>query len=150
MIREANKQDAVAIADIYNYYVDNTSITFEEERLSAADINERIDSVQGSGFSWLVALENDIIVGFAYSKKWKERSAYRNTVEVSVYLQHRLTSKGWGTSLYQELFSGLKKLSLHVAVAGITLPNAGSIALHEKFAMEKVAHFKQVGYKLGE
>lgn len=150
MIREATKDDADAIAAIYNHYIRNTTITFEEDEVTSKDIIERISNVQASGFSWLVAEEDNNIVGYAYSTEWRERVAYRNTVEVSVYISHRIQSRGWGTKLYEALFSKLREKSVHVAIGGITLPNPASVAIHEKFGMEKVAHFKQVGYKFGE
>ncbi len=150
MIREAIESDAKAIAEIYNYYIRNTVITFEEEEVSTSHFAERINNIQKSGYSWLVVIENDDIIGYAYASKWNERAAYRNTVEISIYLSHSTTSKGWGTKLYQALFSHLHHKSIHTAIGTITLPNTASIALHEKFGMEKVAHFKEVGYKFGK
>ncbi|MBV1884240.1 MAG: GNAT family N-acetyltransferase [Pseudomonadales bacterium] len=150
MIREATKMDAEAIAKIYNHYIQNTVITFEEKELDSVTLEERIKKVQASGFSWLVAIENEKVIGFAYSSKWNEREAYRHTAEVSVYLLHTVTSNGWGTQLYNAIFSSLRNKSIHMVIGGITLPNPASIAIHEKFGMEKVAHFKQVGFKFGE
>ncbi len=150
MIREAKDQDAEAIAEIYNYYICNTVITFEEENLNPSDLVDRIQKVQESGYSWLVAEDKGKVIGYAYSSKWSDRAAYKNTAEVSVYLSPHIKSKGWGTKLYEALFSRLRERSIHVVIGGITLPNPASIAIHEKFGMEKVAHFKQVGYKYGE
>lgn len=150
LIRPAEKADAEAIVKIYNYYIQNTVITFEESTLSAEKMAERIENVTGSGLPWLVAQEKDTVAGYAYAAKWKERSAYRHTVEISVYVSHSSLNKGWGTKLYEALFSELGKTTVHVAVGGIALPNPSSIALHEKFGMEKVAHFKAVGYKFDQ
>ncbi len=150
MIREASEQDVEAIVDIYNYYIRNTVVTFEETEVDVRDFSARIRKVQGSGNSWLVAIEEGRVIGYAYSTKWNERAAYRSTVEVSVYLSHTEVSKGWGTRLYDELFSGLLVRGIHVVIGGITLPNAASVALHEKKGMEKVAHFVEVGNKFGE
>ena len=150
MIRDATKKDAEAIAEIYNYYIRKTVVTFEEHALDEDAIIERMHKVQTSGFSWLVAVENEKIIGYAYSSKWNERVAYKNTAEVSVYLSPTLKAKGWGTKLYQQLFSGLRDKSIHSVIGGIALPNPASIAIHEKFGMEKVAHFKEVGYKFGK
>jgi len=150
MIREAMEEDAKAIAEIYNYYIQNTIITFEETEIDVANIAERIRAVKESRFSWLVALESENVIGYAYSCKWNDRTAYRNTAEVSVYLSHTNKFKGWGTKLYEALFSSLCKKSIHIVIGGITLPNPASVTIHEKFGMEKVAHFKEVGYKFGE
>ena len=150
MIRAATENDAEAIAEIYNHYIRNTVITFEEDEVNAVNIAARIDEIQKDGLSWLVAEEDESVIGYAYSSKWKDRVAYRKTVEVSVYLSPSDQSKGWGTKLYEALFSQVRKRGAHVVIGGITLPNPPSVAIHEKFGMEKVAHFKEVGYKFGE
>lgn len=150
MIREATHNDAAALADIYNYYILNTAITFEEAALSVDDMARRVEKVQSSGYSWLVAQQDGRIIGYAYATKWHERAAYRHTVEVSVYLAHDSSARGWGTRLYEALFAGLREKPVHVVIGGIALPNAASVAIHEKFGMEQVAHFRQVGYKFGQ
>lgn len=147
MIRPAERQDAAAIARIYDHYTRNTVITFEEQSVGAAEMAARIRAVRSTGLPWLVAESGGEVVGFAYAGEWKGRCAYRRTVEVTIYLDHRRLGDGWGTRLYQALFARLRKGSTHVALAGIALPNPGSIALHEKFGMTKVAHFAEVGYK---
>jgi phosphinothricin acetyltransferase len=94
-----------------------------------------------------VAEHHGNIKGYAYATKWKERSAYRYSVEISVYVDRERQGQGWGTKLYQALFTQLQKLDIHLAIGGITLPNDASIALHEKFGMIKVAHFQEIGFK---
>jgi L-amino acid N-acyltransferase YncA len=150
MIRTATESDAQAIADIYNYYIANTVVTFEELPVSQSDILERIQKVTGSSLPWLVAEDGGTVIGYAYAGKWNVRSAYRHTVESTVYLSHSSVSKGWGTKLYTALFDTLRQKSIHTVIGGITLPNPASIALHEKFGMKKVAHFSEVGYKFGK
>jgi L-amino acid N-acyltransferase YncA len=150
MIREATRDDAAALADIYNHYILNTVVTFEEVALTADEFAKRIDKVQSAGYSWLVAQDGERVVGYAYAAKWHERAAYRHTVEVSVYLAHDCAGMGWGTRLYGNLFAALRETSVHVAIGGIALPNAASVAIHEKFGMEQVAHFRQVGRKFGQ
>lgn len=147
MIRKALETDAQSIAKIYNHYIESTVITFEENQLSTNDIVERISKANTLKLPWLVAEENEELIGYAYAAPWKERTAYRFSVEVTVYLAEPATAKGWGSMLYESLFSELRTLPIHSAIAGITLPNPASIALHEKFGMEKVAHFHEVGYK---
>lgn len=90
MIREAVGGDSLAIAEIYNHYIENTATSFEEKPVSGADIQGRIESVQGVGLPWIVAVEDGAVVGYAYATKWKERSAYRFAVEVSVYLSNHI------------------------------------------------------------
>jgi L-amino acid N-acyltransferase YncA len=150
MIRDAQDNDFSAISDIYNHYIRHTVITFEESEIDQNEIAVRVEKVRSAGLWWLVLEDDRKIIGYAYAAKWHERSAYRNTVEISVYLHHECVGKGFGTKLYDELFSRLRKKKLHVAIGGIALPNPSSIKLHEKFGMEKVAHYKEVGYKFGE
>ncbi|WP_421774789.1 arsinothricin resistance N-acetyltransferase ArsN1 family B [Gracilimonas sp.] len=150
MIRPVKPEDASALLDIYNYYVRETTVTFEEEEITPDDIQSRILKVESAGLPWLVAETENEIVGYSYATKWKERSAYRYSVEISVYVDHNQQGNGWGTKLYQALFTELQRKNIHVAIGGITLPNKASIALHEKFGMKKVAHFKEIGFKFGQ
>jgi len=150
MIRAATELDAQSIADIYNHYIEHTVITFEEQAVARHEIISRIEKVTGASLPWFVAEDDGAVIGYAYATRWNTRSAYRHTVETSVYLSHTSVSKGWGTRLYETLFDTLRHKSIHVVIGGITLPNPASIALHEKFGMKKVAHFKEVGYKFGQ
>lgn len=146
MIRKAHINDAVAIAEIYNYYVDNTILTFAETHITTQEIEAQILE----GFPWYVWEENKQLVGYAHASKFKSRCAYKTSVEITVYLHHRSTGKGIGSSLYQKLIDELDKAGYHTLIGGISLPNPASVALHEKFGFEKVAHFKEVGNKFGE
>ena len=150
MIRDATPNDAEAIADIYNHYIRNTVVTFEEVEVDAAAFLARMNKVSASGFSWLVAVDNENVIGYAYSSRWNARVAYRHTAEVSVYLSVDFFGRGWGSRLYDALFSKLRQNGIHSVIGGVTLPNAASEALHEKFGMTQVAHFREVGYKFGK
>jgi L-amino acid N-acyltransferase YncA len=147
MIRKAVTTDSESISKIYNHYIESSVITFEEILLSASEIAARIEKTNALKLPWLVAEENHELIGYAYAAPWRERTAYRFSVEVTVYLAEQITAKGWGSKLYESLFCELRSLPIHSAIAGITLPNPASVALHEKFGMEKVAHFHEVGYK---
>lgn len=146
MIRKVESRDANAIASIYNYYVKNEIATFEEVPVSVEYFQNNIASVTKQ-FPWLVFEENGQVLGYAYANIWKTRSAYNKSVEVSVYLKHGLNQRGIGSQLYKELIAILKREGFHVLIGGISLPNEASVRLHEKFGFEKVAHFKQIGYK---
>ena len=150
MIRDATIDDSEAIAEIYNHYIVNTSITFEETPVSRAEMSTRIKNVQLSELPWIVALKDNNVVGYAYATKWKERSAYRFSVESTVYISNQATGEGIGTLLYKELLRKLKARNINNVIGGITLPNPASVGLHEKMAMKKVAHFPHVGFKFGE
>ncbi len=150
MIRDAGLSDAAAIAAIYNHYIENSVATFEEEHVSTSSMTERIVEVSSVPLPWLVADDGESgIVGFANASGWNGRCAYRRTAETTVYLAPTATGSGLGTQLYDELFKELKRLSFHVAIGGVALPNDASVALHEKVGMNKVAHFSQVGYNFG-
>lgn len=148
-IRPATPADAARIADIYNPFVLTTAISFEEAAVSVEDMAGRIRKVTEVALPWLVAEADGTIIGYAYATKWKERHAYRFTVEVSVYVVPEAGGHGVGSKLYAALFALLKSGGYHAAIGGIALPNAPSIALHEKFGMTKVAHFKEAGFKFG-
>lgn len=147
VIRPATVDDADAIACIYNDYVLNTVITFEEDEISSQQMAERIDEVNSASLPWLVAEQSGRVVGYAYATKWKARSAYRFSVESTVYLEQSVVGQRIGHKLYAALFVLLKEKDVHVVVGCITLPNPASIALHEKFGFKKVAHFEEVGFK---
>ncbi|KGJ93803.1 GNAT family N-acetyltransferase [Colwellia psychrerythraea] len=148
MIRAVQANDAKAICDIYNYYISDTIITFEEESVSPADILTRINSLLSADLPWFVVEDKTgQVIGYAYAAKWRERFSYRFSVEVTAYLSPDHGGQGLGTQLYQALFTALKDKGIHSVIGGITLPNSASIALHEKFDMVKVAHFKEVGLK---
>jgi phosphinothricin acetyltransferase len=150
VIRPATPDDAAAIAHIYNYYIQNTTITFEEQPVSAAEISARIGEVTSASLPWLVAEDAGRLSGYAYATKWKARSAYRFSVEVTVYLDQDCLGRGLGSQLYTALFASLKEKGVHSVIGGVALPNPASIALHEKFGMARVAHFKEVGFKFGK
>lgn len=148
-IRKATVEDAEALCLIYNHYVLNTVITFEEEPVAANEMAHRIEEVTSS-LPWLVCVRDSEIVGYAYAANWRARSAYRHSVESSVYLRHGIARQRLGTLLYEALLAELARLPVHAVMGGIVLPNESSVALHEKFGFEKTAHFKQVGFKFGQ
>lgn len=151
MIRPAETRDAGAIAAIYNHYVMHTLVTFEEQACSVEAMAARIRDSRSMALPWLVAQDDaGCVVGYAYASRWGGRCSYRHSLEITVYLAHQSVAQGWGSRLYQALFAELAAGSTHVLIAGIALPNPESIALHEKFGMEKVAHFKEVGRKMGQ
>lgn len=147
MIRQASSADADGVCRIYNHYVQNTTVTFEQAPVSYSDMAARIAEVSAASLPWLVAERNGSIVGFCYASKWKVRAAYRYAVETTVYLAPDVLRTGIGTALYEELIGRLKDRGMHVAIGGIALPNEASIRLHEKLGFRKVAEFFEVGFK---
>ncbi|MDR2102673.1 MAG: GNAT family N-acetyltransferase [Treponema sp.] len=146
MIRPVKIGDARAIAEIYNYYIEHTVITFEETPLSPADMENRIRNITAH-YPWFVYEEAGEPIGYTYINKWKERSAYRFAAEDSLYLKHGWEGRGLGGKLMAALLEAVKKTDIHSVTAGITLPNERSVALHEKWGFIKAACFKEIGYK---
>jgi phosphinothricin acetyltransferase len=146
MIRKASIKDANAITNIYNYYVKNDVATFAEEPILVKETEENIKNA----IIWLVYIEDNQIIGYAYASKWKERTAYRFSAETSVYLDVNYQGKGIGSKLYKYLLSEIKKLDIHSVIGGISLPNKASESLHEKFGYKKVAHYKEIGFKFNQ
>ena len=146
-VRDATPDDAAAIAAIYNHYVLTTTISFEEHAASAADFHARMGAVHAAGLPWLVAVVDGAVAGYAYATPWRVRSAYRFSVESSVYVSHQTPRRGLGRALYLELIERLRAAGRHLIIGGIALPNDASVALHEGMGFEKVAHFSEVGRK---
>ena len=146
-IRPVTLGDAASVARIYNHYVADTIVTFEEEAVSSEEIVNRIFEVQSASLPWLVAERGQDILGYAYASKWKGRIGYRFAVEVTVYLDPACVRQGIGSRLFARLLPELKELGVHTAIGGIALPNDTSVRVHEKFGFEKVAHFRENGLK---
>ena len=149
VIRAVAESDASPIAEIYNHYVATTVITFEEEPVSAPEMARRIGDVASASLPWLVAEREGRVAGYAYASQWKARSAYRFSVEVTVYVHPGCPRLGIGRRLYEELLSALKARGIHAAFGVIALPNEASVTLHERFGFAKVAHLSEVGFKFG-
>jgi L-amino acid N-acyltransferase YncA len=147
MIRRATSDDAAAVAAIYNYYVTNTTVTFEEESVTAGEMARRMDEINAAKLPWLLATEADRVLGYAYANKWKTRSAYRYAVEATVYLDNAAIGHGHGTALYTALIAELKALGIHAVIGGVALPNVASVVLHGKLGFKPVALFREVGWK---
>ena len=145
-LRPVKHEDAEAMCAIYNHYVRDTTISFEEIEVTPSEMSKRILDISDS-LPWLVIENEGMVDGYAYATKWRVRSAYRFSVEISVYLSPTSIGKGYGSRLLEKLLDELVKLGIHVVIGGIALPNVTSIKLHEKMGFTKVAHFGRVGFK---
>lgn len=148
-IRTARVEDAKELLAIYTPYVLETAITFETEVPSLEEFEHRITDTQAS-YPYLVAEEAGQVLGYAYAHAYYGRAAYAWTVEVSVYVEKAARATGVGTALYNQLEELLIEQGMTQALACISLPNDASITFHKKRGYEQVAHFKKVGYKLGQ
>jgi Sortase and related acyltransferases len=149
MIRPATSADASAICSIYNHYIENTVITFEEEPLTADEMAERIRAYSDK-YAYIVYEKDGVVIGYAYGSSWRTRRAYRFSTETTVYLKDGTAGKGIGALLYAELIVRLKEKGFHSLIGCITLPNEKSVRLHEKMGFKKVAHFHEAGWKFDQ
>jgi phosphinothricin acetyltransferase len=148
MIRSVKESDADAILDIYNYYIENTVITFEEIPLTQAEMKSRILTISAN-YPYLVREDEGVVTGYAYANTWKERTAYKYSAELSVYLKHGTQGKGRGKELLGGLLEAVRTGPLHSLISGITLPNEPSIGMVEHFGFKKIGQFHEVGFKKG-
>jgi len=146
MIRSVEPKDAREIVDIYNFYINNTDITFEEQPVSVDEMERRIRDVTAK-YPWLVIEEDGEILGYAYSSKYRERSAYRYTAELTIYMKNGEEGKGLGAELMRRVIEETRGGGIHTLISAIAIPNERSVAIHEKFGFEKAGHLKDVGFK---
>jgi len=145
--RSAVASDATQIAEIYNYYIENSHATFETDPIDAAEMLRRMEDGWAHEYPFLVCEDKNGIVGYAYGRRFRPRFAYLHSIEVSVYVKHGTERQNIGTALYRQLISDVREKNFHAVIGGISLPNQASVRLHEKFGFEKVAHFREVGRK---
>ena len=148
MIRNVSSRDAKAIVDIYNEYVVNSVATFETEPLRVEEMEGRIAGISAS-YPYLVYVDHDEVVGYCYAHAWKEKAAYKYTLETTVYLSPGYKGKGIGRQLMERLIEECRVGGYHAPIACITEGNEASCSLHEKLGFRKVSHFEKVGLKFG-
>lgn len=144
VVRPVRAEDAAPICAIYNQHVTDTVVTFEETPLAAEEMVRRI---RESTHPWLVVEDAGTLAGYASASTWKTRASYRHTVESSVYVDPRFQRRGHGRRLYEALLAALRARRVHCVVAGIALPNAASVALHESLGFVPAGVLREVGRK---
>jgi len=149
-IRPAEERDLPRLVDIYNHYVRTTAVTFD---MAPYDVEERrpwFSQFRESGpYRLFVAARDGKVDAYAGTTQFRPKRAYETTVEVTVYCAPGATAQGLGRALFDVLFRALEGEDLRSAVAGITLPNDPSIALHERFGFRLTGVMHDVGRKLG-
>lgn len=148
-IRVARPEDAKELINIYKYYVENTTITFEYDTPTLEEFENRIKNTLVK-YPYIIAEEDNEIYGYAYASAFKGRRAYDWSVETSIYVQNDTLKSGIGTLLYNELEKYLKLQNIINVNACITYPNEKSENFHKKFGYKTVAHFTKCGYKFGQ
>jgi phosphinothricin acetyltransferase len=148
-IRFAEPGDAAAIQAIYAPNVESTAISFELEPPSVEEMAARMAKIS-SQYPWLVCEVDSRVAGYVYACQHRERAAYRWSVDVTVYVDDAFRRRGIGRALYTSLLALVEHQGYAKAFAGITLPNPGSVGVHEAVGFVPVAVYPQVGYKLGQ
>ena len=151
-MRSATPDDLPALTSIYNHYVINTSITFDLEPFAPEARRPWFDAHAAEGrHRLLIAADPDnAVLGYATTSRWRPKAAYDTTVESSVYCRPDVVGRGIGTALYSALFESLAGEDIHRIVAGISQPNAPSVALHQRCGFRAVGVFSKVGRKFGQ
>lgn len=148
-IRAAVSSDCFAITEIYNFYIQNSVVTFDEQTLEKAQWEDKLEYLNKLKLPFVVAASDQgEILGFAYVAPWRQKSAYRTTVEDSIYLRPAATGKRIGTKLLDELLIQSKDAGVKEVVAVISDSGAdSSVRLHEQFGFSRQGHLGKVGYK---
>ena len=148
-LRSAEAKDCFAICEIYNFYIQNSVVTFDEQTMEASHWEEKLTYLNKQKLPFIVAeTDNGEILGFAYVAPWRQKSAYRTTVEDSIYLRAAATGKRVGTKLLEELLALSKQAGVKEVVAVISDSGAdSSVRLHEQFGFKRQGHLAKVGYK---
>jgi L-amino acid N-acyltransferase YncA len=148
-IRMATAADAADVASIYRPYVTDAATSFEVEPPEAAEMARRMETVLAFA-PWLVYADgHGELLGYAYASPHHERAAYQWSVNVAVYIRAGHHRRGLGRALYETLFPLLRLQGFYAAHAGVTLPNAGSVGLHETLGFRPVGVYRSVGWKMG-
>jgi len=148
-IRRAREADAASVAAIYAPYCTDTVITFEDVAPTVDEMARRIRTI-GDTRPWIVLEDEGTVVGYAYASPHYERAAYRWSVSTAIYISRAQHRRGAGRALYTTLFAVLRHLGYYTATAGITMPNAASVGLHEAFGFRLVGVYRGIGYKMGQ
>lgn len=148
-IRSATRDDLPALLDIYSYYVEHTHHTAD---LEPSTLDEFVDwfaqFAETGPYRALVCESKEGMIGYASSREFHPKKVYSRTVEVGLYVAHQHRGSGVGSRLYARLFDGLAaEPGIHQFVAGITLPNDASLALHTKFGFREVATFEDIAFR---
>lgn len=150
-IRDATTRDIPHMREIYNHYVANSTVTFDEDPLTLKEMRAKFAKVHELNYPWLVAVSpRGVILGYAYVTPWKPKAAYRFTVENSIYLGPASTGKGLGKALMAELLPRAKAAGVKEVIAAIADRGAdASLAMHRNFGFTEIGHMGKVGFKFG-
>lgn len=141
--------DTLDCLEIYSYYIENTTVTFDEETPTPEEFTDRVKRITES-YPFFVADDGNRVVGFAYLDTFNPRSAYRRTADLTIYLAHNTGGRGVGTMLYTVLEDAARARGIANIISLITSDNAASLAFHKKHGFDEVGHLTDVGVKFGQ
>jgi len=147
-IRLATLEDAEQIQAIYAPFCRDTPVSFETRPPTVDEMRQRIVKTLSS-LPWLVCDDGEQILGYAYASQHRERAAYRWSVDVSVYVREGYRRSGFGRALYTSLLTALRLQGFYNALAGVALPNPGSVGLHEAMGFRPLGVYQGIGFKHG-
>jgi phosphinothricin acetyltransferase len=149
-VRNASVNDLPALVEIFNVYVANGHVTFATTPHTVESRMAWFESYSDGPHQLLVGVQDGRILGCAYSSRYRPGIAFDATVETSIYLHPDARGRGAGYRLYAALLERLASQPIHLAVAGVALPNPGSIALHRRMGFEEVGTFREYAFKHGQ
>ena len=149
IVRLATPADLPAINDIYNYYVDRSTCTYQTEHETLADRQAWFAEHPPDKYPITVADMDGTVVGWGSLSRFRPRAAYAPTVEASVYIHHDYHRRGLGRAVLVELIVRARAAGFHSLIGGASADQTASIALQENLGFQHVARLKQVGYKFG-
>jgi phosphinothricin acetyltransferase len=150
IIRDATVADMAAVAAIYAHHVQTGYGSFEEVPPSTEEMARRFDNLRARGLPWRLAEVDDRIAGYCYASPYHARSAYRFTVQDSIYVDERFLNRGIGTALLTSLIETCTALGYRQMMAGVgDSANEGSLRLHTRLGFRTVGHATEVGLKFG-
>lgn len=148
LIRHARAEDAPGCLAIYAPFADDTAVSFEGPAPTLVEFRQRMERIART-HAFLVADDGGEVAGFAYAGVHRQRAAYRWAAEVSVYLDEAHRGRGLGRALYEPLFALLQEQGYRTLLAGVSVPNRPSIALHTSLGFEPVGVYRRIGWKAG-
>jgi phosphinothricin acetyltransferase len=151
LIRPAVRGDLARLTEIYNYYVVHTPVTFDVEPYTVERREAWFAQFGATGrYRLLVAEENEVVIGYAGTARFRPKAAYETTVETTIYCDQNVTGRGIGRRLYAALFDAVRGEDIHRFVAGYALPNPATAVIHERFGFKVVGVFSENGRKFGK
>ena len=146
-IRHAQLSDAARLAEIYNYYITQTTVTFEVEPITTGEMGRRILEVKEQGLPFFVCTCAGAVVGYSYVHPWRTRAAFLHSKELSIYFDHEHCHKGLGGVLLHKTITVCRACGVHALIATVTSENAESLQFHQKHGFRHIGRFEEVGWK---